>query len=247
MVTIALYARSDLASVTVSPAHGGCGRTHSRPAPGGKPAGLWDIEPACEPCASHLRHDPLWSPTVSKIPETHDEKAARENLQERGDRHSRDLTALMLAQMAGDRAGEVTIRQLMAARGDMESFATCRDGHPNPSSAKFCAECGAPVTPPGVSLCPDGHESPAGSRFCQECGGPMSVIPGSVIPPPGAVPAGVPPGRPLNLPPAALVPGNGDGDGRKIRLRDLRLDQLAALAREKGLDDAGRRRPWWRG
>lgn len=71
-----VYARSDVASVVLSAAHGGCGVVHTRPAPGGEPVRLWEL--TCPSCEDHLRSDPLWGATLTSIPETPDEVAARE-------------------------------------------------------------------------------------------------------------------------------------------------------------------------
>jgi hypothetical protein len=70
-----VYSRSDVAAISISPAHGGCGVTHSRPAPGGKPIPVWQL--ACPRCEDFLRADPLWGPTQGSIPETPDEEQTR--------------------------------------------------------------------------------------------------------------------------------------------------------------------------
>ena len=79
-----LYCRSDIAAVSVSPeGHGGCGITHSRPAPGGKPEKLWAL--TCDGgCENHLRHDSHWSVTDIEIPETYDETKRRERNEKTG-------------------------------------------------------------------------------------------------------------------------------------------------------------------
>ena len=235
-----------MASVTVSPAHGGCGRTHSRPAPGGKPEKTWNIEPTCEPCASHLRHDPLWSPTISGIPETYDEHIQREDFDKRGVLDERRLMAMALAKLTGLQLPET----IAAAIGGSPSVqvALCKDGHANSTAVKFCGECGvsmAEAQKAETAWCPAGHETPAGSRFCAECAAPVS----DRYAPPGA-----PPGWPLSLPPAGGPDGlvtqfpDGvrppeapavNGGARKPRWRDMRHEQLAALAREKDLPDTG--------
>lgn len=73
---MAVYSRSDVAAISISPAHGGCGVTHVRPAPGGKPVPVWQL--SCPKCEDFLRADPLWSPTSGTVPETPDEMQARE-------------------------------------------------------------------------------------------------------------------------------------------------------------------------
>lgn len=80
-----VWARSDLASITVSPAHGGCGAVHTRPAPGGNPVPVWDL--TCNGgCEDHLRGDSLWGVSPETIPETPDEIAARESNEKRTQR-----------------------------------------------------------------------------------------------------------------------------------------------------------------
>ena len=78
-----VYARNDLASTTISEAHGGCGNVHTRPAPGGNPVAVWSL--TCAQCEDHLRHSAdQWSTTAAEIPETHDETKGRENFRGSG-------------------------------------------------------------------------------------------------------------------------------------------------------------------
>lgn len=78
-----VYARSDVSCVSISPAHGGCGNAHTRPAPGGKPVDLWQLT-CSRGCEDVLRADPLWSSTISEVPETYDEQIVREDAEKRG-------------------------------------------------------------------------------------------------------------------------------------------------------------------
>lgn len=71
-----VYSRSDVSAISISPAHGGCGTVHRRPAPGGKAVPVWQL--SCPRCEDFLRADPLWGPTSGAIPETPDETQARE-------------------------------------------------------------------------------------------------------------------------------------------------------------------------
>lgn len=222
-------------SVSLSAAHGGCGKTHSRPVEHGAPVHPWALD--CSACENHLRaSDPHWSPTVSEIPETPDETKAREDLTKRSERSSADLTALMLARLAGDAGAEMTIQQLMGMRAGAEgSPSLCPEGHKNPPTAKFCTECGQQVTPAGMVRCPDGHESPAGSKFCVECGQTTASAPQKAVEAPAQSETPAPP---------AAAPGPstpaGKAQGRQ-RLRDMRLEDLQALARERGLPPGGTR------
>lgn len=83
-----VYARSDVASVTISTAHGGCGSVHSRPAPGGEPVQTWALD--CPPCEDILRKDSLWGSSATSIPETPDEVAIRESNEKRTTRQQQE-------------------------------------------------------------------------------------------------------------------------------------------------------------
>jgi hypothetical protein len=140
-----LYARSDLAAVAVSPAHGGCGRSHSRPAPGGIPEKLWKLE-CSGGCEDHLRHSDQWSTTLSEIPETFDETKAREDFDKRGARDRDQVLALALAKLAGVELPESLLRPLTGNLPHIPVIAgtiLCNDGHENAAGSKFCGECGA--------------------------------------------------------------------------------------------------------
>lgn len=75
-----------------------------------------------------------------------------------------------------------------------------------------------PSTLAGQMVCPSGHGNPPGQKFCGDCGQPMSQ--------PAARAA-------ITAPPAP--------SGRPRRLRDARLDELQALARNRLLDADGTR------
>lgn len=245
-----MYARSDLVLVTVSAeAHGGCGQTHTRPVEHGKPAKIWAL--TCRDCEDFLRHDDLWASTMSKIPETHDEAANREELEKSHARTREDIMVQSLQVLAGNvnRDGAPQVR--------------CVNGHQNQATAKFCTECGAPVARPEAVSCASGHESPAGARFCVECGLPVGVLesaprvpeavaeaalaetapgpaaaPPKVLPPPRNEP---PPSVPdLAAPPAppaakrASLPSN-------TKMRGMKRDELLNLAEAAGVDPGGTR------
>ena len=145
-----LWSRSDLAAVTVSvAAHGGCGRTHSRPVNGDKPVTVWQLD--CTQCEDHLRHDPHWAVTPSEVPETWDESKSREDFERRGAKDKDAVLTLALARLAGIDAAELP-----------ESLTRMISGRP----------LHVPVA--GKMVCPQGHDSPAGMKFCGQCGSPMS-------------------------------------------------------------------------
>lgn len=110
-----IYARSDLCYVTVSPDHGGCGVGHSRPVVAGAPAKIWALD--CHACEDFLRSDKLWSPQVTTIPETMDEKNAREDVEKRG--------AVEQAQSVADALGQLAkLGDLPAILGQFMQFMT---------------------------------------------------------------------------------------------------------------------------
>lgn len=214
-----LYARSDLASVTVSAAHGGCGEVHVRPAPGGNPDPVWKL--TCVPCEAHLRTDPLWSPTLSEVPETPDEEKARTDFENRGAIDRDQVMALAMAKLAGVDLPETMRRPISGLQPHVPVVAgeiVCEYGHPNEAGSKFCAECGSPLRVPEKRLCPDGHEMGAKAKFCGECGQPAG----------GA--------RALE---AADVPDLTQPV--KSRLKNMQASQLKKIARERGVDDSGTR------
>lgn len=146
-----VYARSDISCVALSKAHGGCGEVHSRPVVEGAPVKLWKLD--CPQCGDHLRSDPLWSSTVSEIPETYDEKVKREDQERRGQREQADATAHALERLAqlGDLPSVLgKMVELMtgntpvaAIQGENNIAHLCRNGHANRAGTKFCGECGA--------------------------------------------------------------------------------------------------------
>jgi hypothetical protein len=86
-----VHARSDVSGVSISEAHGGCGKTHSRPVVNGAPAEAWSV--TCPRCEDYLRSDPCWSPFPDSVPETPDEVTAREERQKRTDTDTQRMMA----------------------------------------------------------------------------------------------------------------------------------------------------------
>lgn len=82
---------------------------------------------------------------------------------------------------------------------------------------------GGPALPPvaGFLECVNGHATAAPAKFCAECAAPLSV------PTPAAA---------ITAPPAPPTP-----PGQRRRLRDARLEELQALARDRHLDSSGKR------
>ena len=148
-----LYATSNLVAATVPAENGGCGVEHRRPVISGAPQNPWGLD--CPPCEDFLRKNNAdqWSATLSEIPETYDEKLAREDFDKRGAKDKDAILTLALARLAG-----IDSRELP------ESLTRMISGVP------------AHVPLAGKMVCPQGHDSPAGMKFCGQCGSPMSGI-----------------------------------------------------------------------
>jgi hypothetical protein len=202
-----LWARSDLAAVNVSEAHGGCGRTHHRPANDGVPVQPWQLD--CPPCEDHLRHDSHWAVTSSEIPETHDESKAREDFERRGARDKDALMTLIMAKAVG-----LDPAQLPESLTRMVS--------------------GIPLHVPGQVECPQGHAQAPGMRFCGTCGSLMSAPVAkaalSAPQPPPAPPAEPSPFRPRRLRDAPLSTLQGLAGTRSLDTSGTRADLIARLA-----------------
>ena len=224
------YARSDLASIVVSAAHGGCGLVHTRPAPGGNPVREWKLD--CAPCSTYLAGDPLWSATSSDIPETPDETKGREDFQKRGATDRDNVLALAMAKLAGVELPQTLRQAISGASPDIHAIIAgkliCAEGHDAEPGSRFCQECGSPVRQPAVSVkCPQGHENAVTAKVCSDCGSPVQPVAAIEPPAPRTAPA---PRAPAARKPPKTKP-----------LRDWKAEDLKALARSKGLDDSGTR------
>lgn len=136
-----VYARSDIAAVTVGRSHGGCGEVHSRPVVNGAPARTWGL--TCPPCEAHLTHDPAWSGTLADVPSTPDEDLARESAVKKTISSRDDIMALALAKIAGLPVAEYLTG--MVGKAVDSGTVLCNRGHENFPQSKFCGECGAPL------------------------------------------------------------------------------------------------------
>lgn len=145
---MAVYARSDVAAVTLSEAHGGCGETHSRPVVDGAPAKVFKI--SCNKCEDFLRNDQLWAPMAAQIPETPDETSLREDQEKKSEAQLKQDNAEAFQKIAVAAAGnqELTAKlvELLAQTNltvpGAQKNAECSNGHSNIPGTKFCAECG---------------------------------------------------------------------------------------------------------
>jgi hypothetical protein len=203
---MSVWARSDLAYVFVSEAHRGCGQPHSRPVVNGAPVQPWRLD--CEPCADHLRNDPMWSATAVEIPETYDEGKARENFEKRGAKDKDAILTLALARLAGIESSELP-----------ESLTRMISG--------------VPAHVPGQMVCPSGHGNPPGKAFCGDCGQAMHGAPAqAAIPAPvrAAEPAKAAAGRPRRLRDAKLEELQALARGRALDSTGNRPELIARLS-----------------
>jgi len=178
-----LYARSDVAGITIPSASGGCGEFHGRPVIKGAPSKEFRLD--CPPCEAHLRgerrprklvyetdkrtgqpirqarvadSDPMWSSTPD-VPLTPDEERVNSVRQERGSQQIQMIQALAALRATGiqvpDEAMWLLERELPA--GILKGTVLCANGHDNQSGLKFCGEC-------GVSMAARGAIAPAGDE-----------------------------------------------------------------------------------
>jgi hypothetical protein len=149
-----IYARSDVMSVALSAAHGGCGAAHSRPVTHGAPAKVWALD--CPPCENHLRSDPLWAVMPADLPETPDEVRVREDQEKRGsrDRESQLVDAILAIANSHEKLPD-QLAAALATAGSMIPAITdtvrCPEGHENTALAKFCGECGRRMDEPPIA------------------------------------------------------------------------------------------------
>ena len=173
---MSVWARSDVASVTVSEAHKGCGKTHVRPAPGGRPVDVWEI--TCPGgCEDFLRTDPLFASNRSELPESPDEVKSREDFEKRGVLERDQVMALAMAKIAGIELSEPPRRPalglvppLAVTAGQVE----CPNGHGCDPGTRFCTECGSAMREE-AKRCPEGHENAPSAKFCADCGASLAA------------------------------------------------------------------------
>jgi hypothetical protein len=129
-----LYPRRDVVHVAVSPQQGGCGASHTRTVTRGAPDLDWTLD--CPPCEAVLSGHPQWAKTRAEIPETPDETIKRESLKNQKDRNLEEIQTAAMAQMAWGNQG------IPSELGFGAKSAVCRNGHGNPATSRFCAQCG---------------------------------------------------------------------------------------------------------
>jgi hypothetical protein len=142
-----VYARSDVAAVSISTSHGGCGESHTRPVVEGAPVKLWAL--TCHGgCEDHLRNDPLWAGTAHTVPETPDEVSIRTDVEKRGQAEQQTSILDALNKLSALGALPTVLAQVLSGHTASVAAAApitrlCRNGHPNGEHGKFCGECGA--------------------------------------------------------------------------------------------------------
>lgn len=167
---MALFARSDLMSVSIPATSGGCGSTHSRPVTRGSVARVWKLDcPRCEAylkgdhkakvikvvggdknkgIPSRMEHvadaDPHWSSTPETVPATPDEEHVNSVKAEIGKEQLNMLQAFAAAKAAGLDIPENAMWVLERNFDPkvLKGEILCIDGHQNPAGTKFCGECG---------------------------------------------------------------------------------------------------------
>jgi hypothetical protein len=150
-----VWARSDLASVSISAVHGGIAHTHSRPVTDGAPVKPWALDCDQPGCEDFLRSDPCWSATIIEVPETYDETKAREQAEKSGklDRENQLAAAIIELGKLGQlpaALGQVLAPMLGAgAVAGMLECAACGNGQA--PGMKFCGNCGQPMSQPAAA------------------------------------------------------------------------------------------------
>lgn len=190
-----IYARNDVLHVSLSRSHGGCGQGHSRPVENGAPVKTWAFD-ECPACERVLLTDPLWSRTMSQLPETHDEKLTREDEESRGKRDAGQATAQALKELS-------SLGQLPEIMAQLAAMMNANKGHrEDPPSAGF-----GPYSPI-LRVCENSHSVPDGNKFCGECGGTIPTGKDSLSSDPASIEDAKPVPEPINAPLTADDLGN---------------------------------------
>jgi hypothetical protein len=164
---VVAYCRSDINEISISPAHGGCGRPHAK---GG--SRIFQLE--CEQCeAAVLGHNRPrvwkwregrgyqqgqldnwdgWAAALQDVPLTPDEEIERDRVHQTGRTELERLQAMAMANQLGIPVPEALasslggVRALEEMRADPQVI--CPLGHSNRVGAKFCDLCGTSMQAP---------------------------------------------------------------------------------------------------
>ena len=185
---MSLYARSDVASITVPVASGGCGRSHSRPVINGAPAKIFklDCPDHCEPYLRGDRRqkklvyqidsktgqtvrqervadaDPMFSSTPDTTPLTPDEERTNTTRQERGRMQIEMIQALAAMRATGIQVPPeaMWLLEREIPEGVLRGTVLCANQHDNPAGLKFCGECGVSMAARGAIAPPEAPDAP---------------------------------------------------------------------------------------
>lgn len=182
---MALFARSDVMSVSVPVGSGGCGKSHSRPVIKGAPAKTFRLD--CGPCESHLKGDrkprvlkyhidkatgqsvrqeriadadPMWGSTPDSAPLTPDEDRTNTTRQERGRMQIEMIQALAAMRATGIQVPPeaMWLLEREIPEGVLRGTVVCAEGHDNAAGTKFCGECGVSMAARGAIAPPEEPE-----------------------------------------------------------------------------------------
>ena len=183
---MALFARSDMAGISIPAATGGCvsipaaiggcGRPggHSRPVIKGAPVKVWKLE--CPPCEAVLKGDGKAKKLVYQIDKNTGQSIRQERVQDSDDRWSSTPDTIPLT------PDEERTNATRTERGRMQiemlqALASIKAAGINvPPEAMFLLERELPEgVLRGTMVCANGHDVVAGLKFCGECGIGMNV------------------------------------------------------------------------
>jgi hypothetical protein len=161
------YCRSDIQSIAVSPAQGGCGEVHAK---GDAPVFRLDCDKCAAVVLGHNRPRVLkwkegighqknqldgwdgWASVITDIPLTPDELLERDRMKRGSESEMQRLSALAMCSQLGIPVPQSLATALggVAALEQMrgEPQVICPQGHSNPAGARFCNLCGTSMAPP---------------------------------------------------------------------------------------------------
>ena len=180
-----LFARSDVMSVAVPVASGGCGAQHTRKVTRGVPEKTFKLD--CPPCESSLKGDrkprilkyqidaktgqsvrqeriadgdPMWSSSPDTAPLTPDEDRTNTTRQERGRMQIEMIQALAAMRSTGIQvpAEAMWLLEREIPEGVLRGTVVCANGHDNVAGAKFCSECAVSMATRGAIAPPEEPE-----------------------------------------------------------------------------------------
>ena len=184
-----LYARSDVAGITIPSASGGCGEFHGRPVIKGAPSKVFRLD--CPPCESFLKgdrkpkklvyetdkrtgqpvrqarvadSDPHWTSSPDALPLTPDEERINAVRQERGSQQIQMIQGLAALRGLGVDipADAMWLLEQQLPAGILHGTVVCVNQHDVPAGSKFCPDCGASMAARGaVTSGSDENEEPA--------------------------------------------------------------------------------------